>query len=116
MSDILERRFDNNSAFEKIDTGLVGGPPTAYMTLDGKELYVLLMGHIARLEGFDWRILKGNDLQSALRFAIMVELIWRQEANRIKNGGVIQIVCKRCRRPFEKNPFDGKYKCFAHRR
>jgi hypothetical protein len=114
MSNLLEVMFTNNPGFEKVATGLEDGPSTAYINSGGDKLYVLLRGHIVCFVGPYWKTMNEIDLKNTLEFGIEVELARRREAERVRNGGTIFILCKACLIPLQKHPFTGKYTCFVH--
>src|SRR4051812_15238517 len=114
MPHALQHRFENNPAFEKVATGLEDGPPSAYLDKDGIRLYVLLNYHIACFVGPKWKEMNHLDRQNTIEFCVEVELAKRREAERIKNGGTLWIVCKDCYIPLQRNPFDGRYFCHRH--
>lgn len=114
MSGELIAEFENNPGYEKVVVDLEEGQTTAYISSGGQRLYVALRGHIVCFSGLLWDTFGPKELKSALNFAIDVALVWRREAERIRNGGVIFIICKECNIPLQKHPFTGKYTCFVH--
>lgn len=114
MPHVLQHLFENNPGLEEVSMDLEEGPVTVYITDGGKKLYVLLRGHIVCFVGPPWGSMDLQDLHSAVNFAIDVELCWRREAERIRNGGAIFIICKECNIPLQKNPFTSKYSCWTH--